>query len=83
MPWLLNHKKGSFQNFNLKLSNFFQHFTNQTSHNQTPLKLAFLISSFVFMKIRKLESVHRENKKHDLHKSDVFSLWKPFIILWG
>ena len=32
----------------------------------------------VFMKIRKLKSLHQENKKLDLHKTKVFSLHKSF-----
>ena len=49
---------------------------------QAPLKINFVKFGDVFMKFRKLKSLHLENKKLDRHKNLVISLHQSFPVLW-
>ena len=51
-------------------------------HGQAPLKIAFVKFGDIFMKFRKLKSLHLENKKLDRPKNLVFSLHQSFPVLW-
>ena len=51
-------------------------------HGQAPLKIVFVKFGNVFMKFRKLKSLHLENKKLDCHKNLVFSQHQSFPVLW-
>ena len=37
-------------------------------HGQASVKVELIMFGFVFMKFKKLRSLYRENKKHDLNK---------------
>ena len=50
-------------------------------HGQAPLKIAFVKFGDVFMKFRKIKSLHLENKKLDRPKNLVFSLHQSFPVL--
>ena len=52
-------------------------------HGQTvKVELVDLVMfDLIFMKFRKLRSLYRENKKLNLHKTLIFSLFKSFPIL--
>ena len=53
-------------------------------HGQTFVKVELVMFGLIFMKfrkLRKLRSLCRENKKLDLHKTLIFSLFKSFPIL--
>ena len=67
---LLNYpQKISLQNFKPLFPLILQIFDLEC-HGQTSLKVAFVKFAHVFMKFRKLESLHMENKKLHRHKTE-------------
>ena len=50
-------------------------------HGQTSVKVELVMFALVFKKFRKLRSLCRENKKLNLRKTLIFSLFKSFPIL--
>lgn len=60
-------KKVNLQNYKPLLPVILQIF-DLKCHGQTSVKVAFVIFGLIFIKFRKLKSLHRENKKLDLHK---------------
>ena len=71
---LLNYpQKISLQNFKPLFPLILQIFDLEC-HGQTSLKVAFVKFAHVFMKFRKLESLHMENKKLHCHKTS--SHWR-------
>ena len=67
---LLNYpQKISLQNFK-SLFPLILRFFDLECHGQTSLKVAFVKFANVFMKCRKLESLHMENKKLHRHKTE-------------
>ena len=51
-------------------------------NGQTSVKVELIMFGLVFMKLRKLRSLFRENEKLDPRKTLMFSLFKSFPILW-
>ena len=77
---LLNYpQKISLQNFNPLFPLILQIFDLEC-HGQTSLKVVFVKFSHVFMKFRKLESLHMENKK--LHHHKIGAGEKVFLEIW-
>ena len=77
--YLLAKKVAEFQgNLSRMLGNF-----DLESYGQTSVKVALVKFGLVFMKLKQLKCLHRENKNIDLHKTQVFSLLKTFPIPWG
>ena len=67
---LLNYpQKISLQNFKPLFPLILRIFDLEC-HGQTSLKVAFVKFAHVFMKFRKLESLHMENKKLHCHKTE-------------
>ena len=67
---LLNYpQKISLQNFKPLFPLILRIFDLEC-HGQTSLKVAFVKFAHVFMKFRKLESLHMENKKLHRHKTE-------------
>ena len=67
---LLNYpQKISLQNFKPLFPLILQIFDLEC-HGQTSLKVAFVKFTHVFMKFRKLENLHMENKKLHCHKTE-------------
>ena len=83
---LLNYpQKISLQNFKPLFPLILRIFDLEC-HGQTSLKVAFVKFAHVFMKFRKLESLHMENKKLHRHKTEAATggvLWeKVFLEIW-
>ena len=77
---LLNYpQKISLQNFK-SLFPLILRFFDLECHGQTSLKVAFVKFANVFMKFRKLESLHMENKK--LHHHKIGAGEKVFLEIW-
>ena len=77
---LLNYpQKISLQNFKPLFPLILQIFDFEC-HGQTSLKVAFVKFAHVFMKFRKLESLHMENKK--LHHHKIGAGEKVFLEIW-
>ena len=51
-------------------------------HDQSSVKVELVIFGLVFMKFRKLRRLYRENKKLNLHKTQIFSLFRSSPFLW-
>ena len=69
----------SFQNFKPLVPLILQIFDLER-HGETSLKVAFVKFAYVFMKFRKLESLHMENKK--LHHHKIGAGEKVFLEIW-
>ena len=77
---LLNYaQKLSLQNFK-PLFPLILRISDLECHGQTSLKVAFVKFAYVFMKFRKLESLHMENKK--LHHHKIGAGEKVFLEIW-
>ena len=77
---LLNYsQKISLQNFNPLFPLILRIFDLEC-HSQTSLKASFVTFAQVFMKFRKLESLHMENKK--LHHHKIGAGEKVFLEIW-
>ena len=77
---LLNYpQKISLQNFKPLFPLILRIFDLEC-HGQTSLKVAFVKFAHVFMKFRKLESLHMENKK--LHHHKIGAGEKVFLEIW-
>ena len=78
--WLFTIIKVRFESLQILQLTFLQIFDLEC-HRQTFVKLELAKFVLAFMKFRKLRSLCRENKKLDLHKTLIFSLFKSFVIL--
>ena len=77
---LFTLKKVRFQNLQLTFLVILQIFDLEC-HHQTSVIVELVMFALVFMNFRKLRRLYRENKKLDLHKTLIFSLFKSFPIL--
>ena len=78
--WLLTLKKVRLQNLQLIFLVILRIFVLEC-HGQTSVKVELVMFALVFKKFRKLRSLCRENKKLNLRKTLIFSLFKSFPIL--
>ena len=67
MIWLFTLKKARLQNLKLIFLVFLRIFDFEC-HSQTSVKIELVMFGPLFMKLRKLRSLCRENKNLDLHK---------------
>ena len=68
MIWLFNHKKLRVQNF-IPVFPVISRIFDLECHKQTSLTVVYVMFRLVFVNLRKLKSLHLENKKLDLHKT--------------
>ena len=66
--WLFTLKKSTFAKFKADFSVILRIFDLECLCH-TSIKIEIVMFGFVFMEVRKLRSLYRENKEHNLHKT--------------
>ena len=79
MTWLFIYKKGKLAKFWVVFPKIV-HIFDPEYHCQASLRFAFVMLCLVFMKFRKLKSLHRENRK--LNPLKVFTLLVIKYSIW-